>query len=54
MQREKLYNLESKAYLNCVLFVFKQSTILCEHFSKGQNFIDFEHKNYNCKISGPI
>jgi hypothetical protein len=59
MQHEKLYNLRSKAYFNWLLFVFKQSTILCEHFSKrrnliAQNFLDFEYKNYNCTISGPI
>ncbi len=30
MQREKLYNLHSKAYFNCVIFVFKESKTLCD------------------------
>ncbi len=33
MQREKFYNLQSKAYFNYVGFVFKKSKILCLQFS---------------------
>ena len=59
MQREKLYKLKRKVYSDCVLFVFKQSKILCEQFSQRrnlivQNFVDFKQKNYNCKISCPV
>jgi len=33
MQREKLCNLQSRAYFNGVLFVLKRSKILCDQFS---------------------
>ncbi len=29
MQREKLYNLQTKVYFNCILFVFKKKAKLC-------------------------
>ncbi len=32
MQCEKLYNLENKAYFNCVVFVLKKSQIQCDQF----------------------
>jgi hypothetical protein len=56
VQREKLYNFQSKVYFDRV-FVFKQSKVLCEHFLQrrnliARNFVDFEQKNRNCKISG--
>jgi hypothetical protein len=59
MQREKLYSLQSKIYFGCALFVFRQSKILCEHFSQrrnlmAQNVADFEQKSYNCKFSCPM
>ena len=44
MQREKLYNLQSKAYFNCVVFVFKKRKILCEQFLSLQKKSFFLHE----------
>ncbi len=48
MQREKLYNPRSKAYLNCITFVFKESKTLCDSFSRlGKDHFFL----YECEIS---
>ncbi len=33
MQHEKLYNLQTKVYFNCIHFLFKKSKTLCDQFS---------------------
>ena len=41
MQREKLYNLQSKPYFNCEVFVFRESKTLCDSFSRWEKIIFF-------------
>src|ERR1700722_13081799 len=48
MQREKLYNPQSKAYFNCILFVFKNSKILCDQFSLLRKNPFFSTRTRNC------
>ncbi len=47
MQREKVYNLKSNAYFNCLLFVFKTSKILSDQFSSVQKLITW---NFACYL----
>src|ERR1700722_11574361 len=48
MQREKFYNPQSKAYFNCILFVFKNSKILCDQFSSLRKNPFFSTRTRNC------
>ncbi len=41
MQREKFYNPHSKAYFNCIIFVFRESKTLCDSFSRWEKIIFF-------------
>ncbi len=47
MQREKLYNLQSKTYFNCTLFVFKKCKIMYDQFSSLRKIPYFMYK-INC------
>ena len=44
MQREKLYNLHSKAYFNCIIFVFEESKTLYDSFSRLGKDLFFLHE----------
>ncbi len=48
MQSEKLYNPHSKAYFNCIIFVFRESKTLCDSFSSSRKNHFFLHE---CEIS---
>jgi hypothetical protein len=43
MQREKLYNLQSKAYFNCILFVSKKTKLCATSFRRCEKSF-FLHK----------
>jgi len=53
MQREKPYNLQSKAYFNCILFVFKKSKTLCDQFLplRKKSFLSKQMRNFFFLIS---
>ena len=37
MQREKLYNLDTKVYFNCILFVLKKTEFCASNFRHCEN-----------------
>jgi hypothetical protein len=47
MQCEKLYNLQSKANLNCANFAFKTKQILCDYFSKRRKLGAYIQLDFN-------
>ncbi len=59
MQREKLYNLQCKAFLNCAFFVVKKSKILKglflslrkHHLLVTQSFAHYKNQRYIHKIN---
>ena len=52
MQREKLYNLQSKAYLNCILFFSKKAKLSATSFRRCEkSFFSTQTRNFFFLIS---